>query len=706
MTAPPTVSLSPATTVTPQPASATDQAAAGRQVRADIQAMRALAVLLVVGYHFWPQRLTGGYVGVDVFFVISGFLITTHLLQHQPRTLRDLGVFWGRRIRRLLPAALLVLAASLLATWLIAPATLWHDTATQAVASAFYVQNWSLAAEAVDYMAADNVPTAVQHYWSLSIEEQFYLGWPVMILIAGAFIRHRGGRVLPGVACVIVVVTVASFVCSALLSSTNDAAYFLSWTRFWELGIGGIAALVVLWLPGAGDGGRTLRALLTWVGLAGILYSAFVFDDATVFPGTAALLPVSATALVILAAAGPGFGSPHRLLSLRPVQWIGDISYSVYLWHWPFVVLLPYALGRPAAWPVKIAAVGVVVALAWATKVLVEDRLRGRRPLGVPLRRSFVFALAGAVVIAALGGGLEWRTQEASRGPSAAVGDPCFGAQVLVDPDCGAVHGDELFTTPAFAAKDASPAGEDGCMVSGSYVDREVCTYGVRSGQVLDIALVGNSHADMWLPALADLAEKNGWRISTYLIENCYTVDRRVDFEDKRTRNCFEWNRWAISEARNGDYDLIITGNRSLQPLLGVPEPKMERAVTDAYERVLRSWSEAGRPVLVVQDAPRSGYEGDPTDPECAALHEDDLAACDAPLTERAVAVEQADAARRLDDERVQVFDPTPYVCPQDVCRVVVGGVIVHYDLHHLSGTFVRSLAPQLEDAIARVVEG
>ncbi|NYI76312.1 acyltransferase family protein [Nocardioides panzhihuensis] len=688
-----------------QPAPATERAVPSGGQRADIQALRALAVSLVVIYHFWPHRLTGGYVGVDVFFVISGFLITTHLIQNPPARLGDLASFWGRRIRRLLPAALLVLVASLVATWLVAPSTLWHDTTVQAIASAFYAQNWALAAQAVDYMAADSVPTAVQHYWSLSIEEQFYLCWPVLIMLSGIFVRRRGGSLLSGAACCIVIVTLISFASSALAPSTDAAAYFHSWTRFWELGAGGLAAFVAIWLPAA-EGGRTLRTLLAWAGLAGIVFSAWTYDETTVFPGSAAALPVLATALVILAAPVPGAGSPLPLMGLRPVQWLGGVSYSVYLWHWPVIVLLPFALGHPPSWPVKAGALAVVFLLAWGTKITVEDPLRGSRPLGMPLRRSFVFALSGALVVSAVGAGLEWRTRLASEAPTVAAGRPCFGAQALIDRGCDSVHGESLVTPPAFAATDMSPAAERGCVVGGGYTDRASCTFGAASGKQARVALIGNSHADMWLPALDEVAERRGWRVTTYLIENCYTVARKIDFEDKRTGNCASWNRWAIGEVSKGDFDLVITGNRSLQPLVGVSEADKGEVLTRAYEKVLRQWMDGGKRVLVLQDVPRAGFDDDPTDPQCVEANASDLAACDAPISQRDVPVEQADAARQINDERVKVFDPTPYVCPDGICRAVVGGVIVHYDLHHLSGTFVRSLAPQLGVAVEQAMEG
>ena len=288
---------------------------------------------LVVVYHFWPERVTGGFVGVDVFFVISGFLITSHLLSRPPRDWAGLAGFWGRRIRRLLPASFLVLAATLAATLLIAPRTMWEATATQTAAAALYVENWLLAGQAVDYLAIDNVPTPVQHFWSLSIEEQFYLAWPVLILIAywvaSRLVRVRVKTLVVGLFGVIVGLSLAA----SVLYTAGDpaAAYFVTWTRVWELGVGGLAACVfvrVSRLLGDRDG---LRSLLAYAGLAMVLASALLFDAATPFPGVAALIPVAGTALVLLAAVQRSPLSPLPVMALRPVQAIGDWSYSIYL---------------------------------------------------------------------------------------------------------------------------------------------------------------------------------------------------------------------------------------------------------------------------------------------------------------------------------------------------------------------------------------
>ncbi len=281
--------------------------------------MRALAVGMVVVYHLYPSLLTGGFAGVDVFFVISGFLITGHLLREYHKTGRiALLDFWGRRAKRLVPAAALVLTVTWLASRLLLPATRLADTASQIRASALYFQNWQLAWNAVDYLKSDSAASPVQHFWSLSVEEQFYLGWPLLFLLAALVAltarqaeqrRARGHHVALFLAGAVVA---GSLWYSVYYTHANPAgAYFVTTTRIWELGLGGLLAL----LP-AGLSQRIGRlGLLGWAGLGLVIASAFVLNGTNAFPGYLALLPAGGAAALILGGSAAGRFGPHRLTS-------------------------------------------------------------------------------------------------------------------------------------------------------------------------------------------------------------------------------------------------------------------------------------------------------------------------------------------------------------------------------------------------------
>ncbi|OAN41282.1 acyltransferase family protein [Microbacterium sp. H83] len=310
-----------------RPASVAQKTGAGGK-RRDIQGLRALAVTLVVVFHLLPALLPGGYVGVDVFFVISGFLITAHLLRELEATgTVRVTEFWARRVRRLLPASLLVLAVCAVLTFTVMPGITRVQNFFEIAVASGYVLNWNLAASAVDYLNASNPESLVQHYWSLSVEEQFYLVWPLLLVVA-VFLAFRGrpprgeiaGRTSHGgttrraVLAALLLVFVASLVFSIVETARSQpSAYFITTTRAWEFALGGLVALV----PTLRLGG-IVHAAVSWVALAAIVASAFLFGAGTAFPGSIALIPVGATALLILLGDSDSPVSPQRLSHVAP----------------------------------------------------------------------------------------------------------------------------------------------------------------------------------------------------------------------------------------------------------------------------------------------------------------------------------------------------------------------------------------------------
>lgn len=694
--------------------------------RLDIQGLRAVAVSLVVVYHVWPSSITGGYTGVDVFFVISGFLITSHLITAAPSRGRDLVTFWMRRVRRLLPAALLVLAVTLVLSRLLAPATLWKDTALGAVAASLYVENWRLAGQAVDYLAAENAPTPVQHYWSLSVEEQFYAVWPILVLLCVLVARRLGLRLVHVLGVALVVVVVGSLAYSIHATAADpSSAYFVTPTRVWELGVGGLVAILVALRsrasaePGVvgaqhgGDGGvaglpPVVRSVLAWVGFAAIGWAAWTYTDATPFPGSAALVPVLGTAFVIGAAAS-GAGSPTQLLSSRPVQWLGDVSYSVYLWHWPIIVLLGHVAGERGVLD-SLAAVAATLVLAGLTKRFVEDRFRSH-PRGLPLWRPFAAAAVAMSVVVGMGvaqgAEVDRRQDDAREQVRAALSgnDPCFGAGAL-DPelDCGPVQGDTIIPDPTQAAEDKSDAYADDCWVYRPFDDLTTCTYGDRDADV-SIALVGNSHAGHWLPALQSIAEERGWRITTFLASQCFPTDAMIQLETEEfRRNCVGWGE-KVQKATSGDaFDLVVESTRTGLPVVGVDgRAESYDGWYDGYRSYAKRWLDSGARLLVIRDNPFP-QSTVPNIPDCVAEHTDDLAACSAPREDWEIPDPLADAVRDLDTPAASVADLTDYFC-DDTCYPVIGGALAYFDSSHISATYSRTLAPYLEPSLVAALE-
>ena len=686
------------------------------EVRTDIQGLRAIAVSLVVVYHVLPSALSGGFVGVDVFFVISGFLITLHLMQQPPSGGRDLATFWGRRVRRLLPASLLVLSTTLVFSRIVAPEPQWGNTATQARAATLYAVNWVLANDSVDYLAAENAPSPVQHFWSLSVEEQFYFVWPILILGMVLLARRRTWNqdvsVLGGLAALVAL----SLGYSVYETATNPAAaYFVTPTRMWELGIGGLLATIVAvrqrrGLPHLLATGP--RIVLGWVGLAAIAWTAVTYTSKTPFPGYLALLPVLGTALVIAAAAPAQRLSPGSLLAVRPAQWLGDVSYSVYLWHWPLIVLIPQARSHNVDALDRVLAVALTLALAALTKTYVEDRFR-TSAWGIPLKKSFLLGVAGMAVVIAVtmvqDVEVDHRASDARAELAKAVSDggPCFGAAALSRPadDCPKIAFDRIVPAPADAATDKSDAyadisGGKDCFSSLPRYPQTRCRFGDRSAPV-QVALVGNSHAGQWLPALQQVARQRGWGITTYLSSQCAAAETLQRFDTlAMSESCLRWVRRTTQAVADSKPDLVLYTNRIS---VGAVDKTYDESIplyAEGMTKVLDVWKSADLPVLVLHDTPAPGG----SIPDCLAAHPDDYQTCNGTRTDWVSPEPAKDAVEESDTDRIRFIDLNDHVCRGSTCAAVNGGVVTYFDGSHLSATYARTLAPYLAPPLTRLL--
>lgn len=663
-------------------------------IRPEIQALRAAAVVLVLLFHLAPTRLPGGYVGVDVFFVISGYLITAHIAKPLRRGTFTVSGFYARRAVRLLPASLLVLGATLAATLAFVPRNLWPQFGEQIAASALYVENWVLAGNATNYSAPAANVSPVQHFWSLSAEEQFYLAWPAL-LVAAQWIAIRTGRWRRSFLLVLGPLALASFVFSVVATSTEPAAaYFVTPTRAWEFAAGGLLWLVVHRLDVLPD---AARAAAGWVGIAAIAVAALAFDAATPFPGWIALVPVVATVLVIAAGLPDARWSASRFLRLPVVQATGDMSYALYLWHWPLVVLVPYAIGVEGA---RGRAIGVALAipLAYLTRRFVEvPVLAAYGSHGAPRWRAPVVGaavLAGMALVAVPAVAMDVRVraqQEAARDALAAVTadpPPCFGAAALQGGGCDPTAAGTVHPDPLIGDQDDFGILHHGCQVRGAITEPRTCTFGDPDGTV-DVALVGDSHAAQWQPALDAVAAERGWRLTTYLRSGCpVTVDPP---EGRGTANaaCAQWERNVLDELAGADYTYVFTSALSATRYTG----------GDGVDGFVDAWSrigESGARVVALRDNPDPTAAGIDSTPACVADRGADACATAIgtslrpdPLVE---AVERTPGAA--------LVDLTPYFCLDDACPAVLGGVLVYHQSQHVTVTYMRSLAPALGHAV------
>ncbi|AUI52700.1 hypothetical protein AC20117_19785 [Arthrobacter crystallopoietes] len=668
-----------------------------------MQGLRALAVSLVVTYHLWPEQLTGGYVGVDVFFVISGFLITSHLIRKPPLTGREMAQFYGRRIRRLLPASFAVLAATAVATRLVAAPTQWEGIAKEIIASALYVQNWVLASSSVDYMAEGIDPTPTQHFWSLAVEEQFYLVWPLVIMAAFWVAAKRRLRAGVLVRYAIAAVVVVSLGVSVLATTAEPGgAYFITPTRMWELAIGGLVGSVAP-LAATRLNAQT-NAVLAWAGILAIVLASVTYTNATPFPGSAALVPVLGTALVILAGTSSSF-SPTLFFRWTPVQWLGGISYSVYLWHWPLIILVPYVSGGELGWLDKAVIIVVTLVLAALSKTFIEDKFRFTKS-AQGLMPTFRFAAAGMIMMTVLGAAqlaeVNYRSHQAEQRLLAVEtsGDPCLGAAAIAkgfdvcEPDPTAA----LVPEPELAKDDRSDAYADGCWSNAPFTERPICTYG--SGEK-KVALVGNSHAGHWLPTLQKLAERNDWTISTFLVSRCNPTDAPLELDtQEKTDNCLAYGDWVMEQTKGDKFDLVITSERQSVPVQGETWETTEAPAVAGYKSYLSRWAEADTNVVVIKDPLFPGG----SIPDCLAENPGNPGACAGTPEDWYWMDPLEEAANELSLPNIKTVNMDQYFCEDGVCHAAIGSVVTFFDGSHITATYAKTLAPYLDQALQKLL--
>jgi peptidoglycan/LPS O-acetylase OafA/YrhL len=665
-------------------------------LRRDIQALRAVAVASVLVFHLWPNRLSGGYVGVDVFFAISGFLITSRLLAEIEKTGRvRAGPFWARRAKRLVPASASVLMAVAVTVVVAVPRHLWRQFLDEVIASALQVENWLLANNSVSYHATDNTPSPTQHFWTLSVEEQFYFALPLLMLGAVGVARLTGRRPRHVVLAALVAVTAGSFVYSLwLTASTPTVSYFSTFTRAWEFGLGALLAL-------AGTGPRRSHRALPWLGLAAIAAACVLFDGSTAFPGTAAALPVLGSLAVIRWGQG---SSIDRLGGLGPVALLGKVSYAAYLWHWPLIVLLPHVTDRPLGTVDKVAIAAATLLLAWLSTVFVEDPIRfrphllgRRRPLTVAAWCGG--ALAVVVVTAATARhSQEVRGRQSLADAQALVAEmpDCLGAQAR-DPDRAPCENPDL--DGVLIPDPARAQADDDNLTACWGLDADgpkICSLGPETGYRRHLLAVGDSHNNTLIGVYRRIAENNDWRIDVTGVGACYlTTAEPARASQALDDGCRAWRDRMIATANAGPYDaMIVTHSTSQSPVRPGPGETLEEATTRG---LVEAWNLLPDvPIVAIRDNPSmpAGMLTCVSDnPETAAE------SCTVPRAEALPAFD-AQGAAVAQVPRARLVDLTSFYCSDDECPPVIGNVLVYRDTSHLTASYAATLAPYIEPQI------
>jgi peptidoglycan/LPS O-acetylase OafA/YrhL len=660
----------------------------------------------VVAFHAGFPGITGGYVGVDVFYVISGFLITGLLFDEVERTGSiDFAAFYARRARRLLPMAMLVLVAVAVGMEFFTPPVFRPQVRFDAISAALYYSNWQFALESVNYLTLGAAQNPVLHYWSLSVEEQFYLFWPLLLLVAVGLGRRRargaGRRIRWGA--VVAIVGGCSLAYSLVATPAQPAtAYFATTTRVWEFAAGAGVALLAPILPRVP---RMTAIAVGVVGLATMITSALVYSPTTEFPGSAAIAPVLGAAAVIAAGFAVPLGGVGTLLTLPPVRYVGRISYSFYLWHWPCLVFAATSRWAPPdgriGWLATTVAVALAFALAAATHALVEVPMRRAAWLAASRRRVLLFAgAATATAILAVG---------IAGGP---ISLPQTSSGLLGDADAAVIA--PTAVTPLDAQASTPYAALHGCHVGYSATaPASACLFGDVAAR-RTVVLLGDSHAAQWFPAMDELAVREHVRLISWTKSGCpFTLGVHIFLPaiGRDYSECLAWQTAVVRELRSMPRPAMIVVGRTSTYLPQVLTADGEKPAAAQAGRIWGAGMKqsvttlrrlTGR-VVVLRDTPHAPFDV----PACISWDPDSASRCNFPRAADGHSDDAEYAAERKAGVPRDVYaNPTSAVCPKTVCPAVFDGQITYRDDNHLTAKFValrwREFAASLHGAFAR----
>jgi peptidoglycan/LPS O-acetylase OafA/YrhL len=688
--------------------------------RHDLDGLRGIAIALVAMFHVWFGRVSGG---VDVFLALSGFFFGGKVIRAALNPASSLSPVPEvvRLVRRLLPALVVVLAGCALLTILVQPQTRWETFADQSLASLGYYQNWELASTVADYLRASEAVSPLQHIWSMSVQGQFYVAFLALIFGAAYLLRRAHGTRLRTVLVVLLsVLTLASFVYAIFAHQANQAtAYYDSFARAWELLLGALVGALVPYVRWP----MWLRTVIATVALAAVLSCGALIDGVKEFPGPWALVPVGATVLMILAGANrhadpdtrQRLPLPNRLLAAAPLVTLGAMAYSLYLWHWPLLIFwLSYTGHRRATFVEGTAVLLISGLLAYLTTRHVEDPLRYRAPVGtgsrapVPpvswrlrLRRP---TLALGSVVALLGVTLTatsftWREHvTVQRADGKELSGLSFrdypGAHALIKQ----VRVPKLRTRPTVleVKDDFPPSTKDGCISDWTNPALINCTYGDKEA-TRTIALAGGSHAEHWLTALNLLGRLHHFKVVTYLKMGCPLSTEEVPLimgNNAAYPQCHGWVQKTMAKLIADHPDYVFT--TSTRPWNIKPGDVMP----GTYIGIWQTFSDNNIPVLAMRDTPWLVKDGQPFEPADCLAKGGNAASC---------GIKRSDV---LSDHNptldfvaqfplLKPLDMSDAICRTDVCRAVEGNVLIYHDAHHISATYMRTLAGELGRQIA-----
>ncbi|MCW2831774.1 MAG: acyltransferase 3 [Aeromicrobium sp.] len=665
--------------------------------RDDIQGLRAVAVLVVVTYHAGFPFVNGGFVGVDLFFVLSGFLITQLLLREIAVTgTVNLREFWARRARRILPVSVLVLGVTMLSVRAFMSPLERGAIGTDVLWSALFSGNWRFAQQQTDYLASDRDPSPVLHYWSLGVEEQFYLVWPLLLIVLAVVWRRagRGGaahHLVFGGAFVVVIAASLAY-CVHTTSTNQPYAFFGTPSRAWQLAAGALTALAV---PAIVRWSRGMRAGLGVAGLVLLGSCVLLLEESgsgsLAYPSWLAVIPTLAGMLLVASGTGP-YSVLNRLFAIRPLTYVGDISFSLYLWHWPVLVIGVVALDDRAP-ETRLGLLAFAVLLSVLSFHLVENPVRRARPLvrrpalSIAVGAALVVALVPVTLAASATGSMD--RVVVTTAPTPGVEQPAATTQTV---------------TPALqdAATDVGPYKDLGCHVEfdqTSVPPWDTCTFG-KPGSDRAVVVLGDSIAGAIGPGVVEAGKRRGWAVTVWAKSRCAVADV-TKFDPQRDgtyEECDEFREAALKAIEQRRPDVVVLAmSRLTTEYLTVDGERIggRRALRESEEGLRRTIDRlrAAGIGVVISDSPHRA----PFPPTTCLAETGDARQCRFPVNTRVSIMREV--ARQMSDE-VSFVEANATVCPDGTCQPVVGSVVVYRDAIHFTRTFALTLAGDYERAI------
>lgn len=691
------------------------------QRRQDIEGLRALAVAAVLLFHAGVPGLDGGYVGVDVFFVLSGFLITSLLVNERATSgTISLASFYARRIRRLLPVSALVAVLTLGASYIWLEPIRVRSLTSDMIATAGFASNLLFAHRGADYLQSSFPPSPLQHYWSLAVEEQFYVVWPALIALVCIGISNRSRltvRVRVGI--LSLVVAVASFVaCMMLMQTSQPWAFFSPHTRAFELALGALLAVLPL---AASRNAKSAAAIGGWIGIVGIVVSVIAFSEETTFPGPWALVPVMATVLAINGGMATSW-APLAVLRYWPLQWLGSRSYSAYLWHWPILIIAEPALGRELSVVDGLLCLTITLGLSEFSYRLVENPIRQnisiRGVRAVALAVALVSLLGGTAVMArnnppsiTLGPDATTPVLDTTTtvpGPTTTIPSvpemPALGRPLQAIVDAAKATGLPGNLTPSLqaAVSDQPIIYEDGCHVRFTPVaPKPGCSFG-KTDSTTVVGLYGDSHAAQWFPAFEKVAIKRNWKLNVYTKAGCPPAEIPV-YNKVLGRVYPECKKWRANtlDAMVADgvkFAFVIHFDRLLSA--STRKPMWQKEWREGMQGTLDALRARGITPILVEDTPYPGQ----LVPSCLSRNYTNVQQCSPTMT-NAYRVDMFEMMRDFDTSGEHVVWVRNWFCTDTVCPTIVGNLLVYRDDNHITGSYAIFVAPLLDAAVAPVVD-